>query len=298
MFISRDITISRASQVQNQRLIAALERASEPIVIAAVTPTSFSYEFVNDAFARLTGYDRTNLLHTLVDLVYDPNEAEKLARSRAQLLRGEPVHSQFQMRRADGSAIHLEYTSIPVFDETTRTVTSIVATFHDVTEVTTTRRRLEHEASHDALTGLLNRRAMERKLEEAAEWSTYVPGQSLLFIDLDHFKKVNDDLGHDVGDRVLHDIARALQGCVAEADVIGRWGGDEFVAILQCSTTVAERIAARMISAVGATRYARIVGASIGIARLDPHADVVALADNAAYRAKRAGGNTVRIAEQ
>jgi diguanylate cyclase (GGDEF)-like protein len=83
-----------------------------------------------------------------------------------------------------------------------------------------------------------------------------------------------------------------------EADVIGRWGGDEFVAILQCSTTVAERIATRMIAAVGASRYARMIGASIGIARLDPHADVVALADDAAYRAKRAGGNTVRIAEQ
>jgi diguanylate cyclase (GGDEF)-like protein/PAS domain S-box-containing protein len=298
MFISRDITRSRASHVQNQRLIAALERASDPIVIAAVTATSFAYEFVNDAFAKLTGYDRTNLMNTLVELVHDPVEAEKLARSRTRLLSGEAVQSQFPIRRADGSTIHVEYTSIPVFDERTRAVTSVVATFRDITEITTTRRRLEHEASHDALTGLLNRRAMERKLEEAAEWSTYVPGQSLLFIDLDHFKKINDDLGHDVGDRVLHDIARALQSCIAEADVIGRWGGDEFVAILQCSTTVAERIAARMIAAVGATRYARMIGASIGIARLDPHADVVALADDATYRAKRAGGNTIRIAEQ
>ena len=248
MFISRDITVSRASNVQNQRLIAALERASEPIVIAAVTATSFAYEFVNDAFAKLTGYDRTNLMNTLVELVHDPVEAEKLARSRARLLSGEPVQSDFPIRRADGSTIHVEYTSIPVFDERTRAVTSVVATFRDITEITTTRRRLEHEASHDALTGLLNRRAMERKLEEA--------------------------------------------------DVIGRWGGDEFVAILQCSTTVAERIATRMIAAVGASRYARMIGASIGIARLDPHADVVALADDAAYRAKRAGGNTVRIAEQ
>ncbi|HTW85018.1 MAG TPA: diguanylate cyclase [Candidatus Sulfotelmatobacter sp.] len=298
MFISRDISAARALQVQNQRLIAALERASEPIVIAAVHERSFSYEFVNDAFVKLTGYDRSELQYTIVDLVYDPAELDKLNEARQLLLRGEPVQSEFRMRRANGTPIHLEYTSIPVVDEVTKKVTTVVATFRDITESATVRRRLEHEASHDTLTGLFNRRYMERRLGDAAEWSTYVSGQSLLFIDLDHFKQVNDDFGHDVGDRVLHDVARALQSCVAEADVLGRWGGDEFLAILQCTTSVAERVAVRMIEALAGSRYAKMVGCSIGVARLDPHADVVALADEAAYEAKRAGGNSFRTAQQ
>jgi diguanylate cyclase (GGDEF)-like protein/PAS domain S-box-containing protein len=297
MFISRDITAARAIQVQNQRLVAALGRASEPIVIAAVTPTSFAYEFVNDAFVNATGYDRANLQGTITDLVSDPGETERLEHNRDRLLRGETVHSHFQMWRPDGTAIQLDYSAVPVVDPATELVTSIVATFHDVTEITSTRQRLEHEATHDQLTGLFNRRYMERRLDAALARAGHVPEQSLLFIDLDRFKQVNDDHGHDVGDRVLYEVARAFQGCLWGSDVLGRWGGDEFVAIVQCTPDRAQGIATWMIASLAGSTYARMVGgASIGIAALDPRSDVIALADEAAYRAKRDGGNVFRVA--
>jgi diguanylate cyclase (GGDEF)-like protein len=164
---------------------------------------------------------------------------------------------------------------------------------------------LRRQASHDALTGLKNRRRFEEELRtELARSRRYgVPG-ALLMLDLDHFKQVNDTLGHGAGDRVIAAVADVLRGRARETDVLARLGGDEFaIALPRCELDEAEAVAAEIGAAIrehleaedGAPR----ITASIGIAPFGPAAPVgyeavLAKADAAMYAAKGSGRDTVR----
>jgi diguanylate cyclase (GGDEF)-like protein/PAS domain S-box-containing protein len=171
-------------------------------------------------------------------------------------------------------------------------------TLVDVTELREQARRNEMRANHDALTGLANRTRFEQRLAEVAErCQAGGQGATLLFIDLDRFKAVNDTLGHPAGDAVLQAVARRLRRCLRAEDLVARLGGDEFAVLLDGLTdeAVVQRIvrtledAVRAPVAVGDTTAS--VGASIGTATLAPGAAdaaaALALADAAMYRAKR-----------
>lgn len=164
---------------------------------------------------------------------------------------------------------------------------------------------ISHMADHDPLTGLLNRRRMHKELEAAASLAKrYGESFALVFVDLDRFKAVNDNHGHDAGDRYLTAFAAMLEQVARESDKLGRWGGDEFVALLpRSSRPRAEIFAERLRDGLGRQSVdigpARITGAaSIGIAEY-PHdgADLEALlahADRDMYRAKRGGDRSTR----
>lgn len=166
----------------------------------------------------------------------------------------------------------------------------------------------EFDAMHDALTGLFNRRELERQVAIALDqvqeqhWKHHV----LLFIDLDHFKAVNDNCGHQAGDQLLCEITQVMRRCIREQDVLARVGGDEFAILLkECSLKVGVRIGNDICSAVWRYHYLcddrRFqVGASIGVAPLLPDRgtleQVVAAADGACYEAKSKGRNRVEVA--
>lgn len=165
---------------------------------------------------------------------------------------------------------------------------------------------LARQASQDPLTGLKNRRRFEEELRtELARGHRYGVAGALLMLDLDHFKRVNDTLGHQTGDRVLADIAAALRGRARETDVLARLGGDEFAVILpRCELGEAEEVAGEIATAI----RERISGesgvppitASIGIApfgtgeRLS-YESVLSRADAALYEAKGLGRDSVRV---
>ncbi len=165
---------------------------------------------------------------------------------------------------------------------------------------------LARQASQDPLTGLKNRRRFEEEMRaELARGHRYGVAGALLMLDLDHFKRVNDTLGHQAGDRVLADIAAALRGRARETDVLARLGGDEFAVVLpRCELDEAEEVAGEIAKAI----RERISGepgvppitASIGIApfgtglRLS-YESVLARADAALYEAKGSGRDSVRI---
>jgi two-component system, cell cycle response regulator len=165
---------------------------------------------------------------------------------------------------------------------------------------------LEH-AAHDGLTGLFNRRYFERRLkEEVAHAKRHKRPFSIVMLDLDHFKLVNDTYGHEDGDRVLRHVAEVIQSLLREDDVPCRYGGEEFVLLLRGTTGMAARIVAnRLRSAlalkpigVGPKEEPRHVTFSAGVAAADDRNayaadDVVTRADAALYRAKRAGRNRV-----
>ncbi|MBX3230360.1 MAG: diguanylate cyclase [Labilithrix sp.] len=163
-------------------------------------------------------------------------------------------------------------------------------------------------ASTDTLTGLLNRRAFVERIEKAREASaTQLFPMSMLLLDVDHFKKVNDTLGHDAGDAVLQGVARVLSAIARKSDFVARWGGEEFVLALSQTAEAGARVAAeRVRRAIADAKYVLPNGtehratASVGLAsaesgdwQLD---DLLGRADKAMYAAKHRGRNRVETA--
>jgi diguanylate cyclase (GGDEF)-like protein len=159
-----------------------------------------------------------------------------------------------------------------------------------------------HQALHDSLTGLPNRRLFLDRLEHALQRSSGTDAVAVLFLDLDRFKAVNDTLGHDAGDRLLVEVAGRLRGCVRPSDTIARLGGDEFAVLMEGLVTdrdaarLAERIAATVREPVMLDGREVLVTASAGIA-LGRGGDPLRDADTAMYRAKAAGGGTYEFFE-
>lgn len=172
---------------------------------------------------------------------------------------------------------------------------------HD--ELIDAKQQLERIARFDSLTGLVNRREVISRLQGALKAST-MPGtsQGVLFIDVDHFKEINDARGHAAGDAVLRTLAERISQCVRRGDTVGRLGGDEVLVLLPCVrrlsqiTRVAEKIRARgsePIDLGGETCHATLsIGATLTVPG-ESASDTLARADLAMYEAKRRGGNAV-----
>ena len=177
----------------------------------------------------------------------------------------------------------------------------------DVTADAEAREDAERRARVDPLTGVANRRHFEELLRRALAGAGPARRPALLLLDLDHFKRVNDDHGHLVGDAVLVEVCRRVRGAIRESDTLARWGGEEFAVVVPdvVSDDALRRIAESVREAVAAAPFVlhgRIlqVRASVGGARageppLGPEA-LLAAADVALYAAKRAGRDTVRLA--
>jgi diguanylate cyclase (GGDEF)-like protein len=179
----------------------------------------------------------------------------------------------------------------------------------DVTQQKRAHDELERLARYDTLTGLLNRRALLERLEE---WLRHVQRYGgkfcVIMLDLDHFKQVNDDYGHQVGDRVLAHTAEVLRQGLRQTDIVGRYGGEEFLVVLphtDCigARVVAERIRTRMTrtSMDNGKGYTFAITVSLGIAAHLDNDDVdslVSRADRALYNAKENGRNRVKVLEE
>jgi diguanylate cyclase (GGDEF)-like protein len=174
---------------------------------------------------------------------------------------------------------------------------------HDITEQKRLEQELEHAAMRDSMTGLLNRRQFYRITEQANPSSLPVQNQfSLLLVDTDHFKNINDVFGHLKGDEVLISLSRTLEACSRKDDFVFRWGGEEFVILLprtplDTAMQVAETIRAAVarIAIPGLPRFT----VSIGVARHNAEESIDELfkrVDDALYRAKNDGRNKVLAA--
>ena len=167
--------------------------------------------------------------------------------------------------------------------------------------------RLHHLAQHDPLTDLPNRELFYRLFDAALDHARRHKGHvSLLYIDLDKFKQVNDGFGHDVGDLLLCEVATRIKNCLREGDVIGRVGGDEFVVLLDAIQTpghgldVAERIRVALAESFQLANQCIRISTSIGVANFPAHSEdsnlLTKAADNAMYNAKKEGGNRTLLA--
>ena len=148
----------------------------------------------------------------------------------------------------------------------------------DVTDDRESERHWRHRALHDPLTGLPNRALLDDRLEHAVVTAARDPRSlAVLFVDLDAFKRINDERGHAVGDQVLREVAGRMARSVRSADTVGRWGGDEFLVIAErledpaVAADLADRIVASCDSPIDTENGPVTVGVSVGLAHLDEH---------------------------
>jgi diguanylate cyclase (GGDEF)-like protein/PAS domain S-box-containing protein len=182
----------------------------------------------------------------------------------------------------------------------------LVVVMHDTSELRGLTRQMTYQASHDALTGLVNRREFERRLAEAIDSAqTGDSGHALCYLDLDRFKAVNDTCGHTAGDNMLREVAALIKEAVRDSDTAGRIGGDEFALLLVgCPLEKARQIADDVVHSVNEYRFVwkdKIfdIGVSIGLVEIGRDSgtieDLMNSADSACYVAKKAGGLHVHV---
>jgi diguanylate cyclase (GGDEF)-like protein/PAS domain S-box-containing protein len=214
-----------------------------------------------------------------------------------------PVPAAVMLVRRDGETVPVEGIAAPI--HAGEAPGGVVLVLHDVTRARQMARRLSHQASHDSLTGLINRAEFERRLEDALGSARDGQQHAVCYLDLDQFKIVNDTCGHFAGDELLRQIAARLRARIRGADLVARLGGDEFGLLLYgCPLERARSIAEGLLEAVRELRFvwhdkSFAVGASIGMASLTSAsasaAEAMSSADAACYVAKNLGRNRVQL---
>lgn len=298
--VQRDISEHVRAERENRLLARALDAASDPIIVTDIAKRII---FANLAFANVTGYAVDEVIgKTPAMFSSGEHDEDFYATLRASLASGSDFRSTFINRRRDGSLYHAEQSISPICDDSGR-ISHYVSVSKDISERVDLEQALRQAATEDTLTGLCNRRHGQHLLEEAQHRAqTQGTPLTLLVCDIDHFKQINDRFGHPAGDRVLREVARILRQSVRNRDTVIRWGGEEFVIVLEdCAQAPAAELAERLRARIGDHRDAQ-VGActvSIGLAMRAPGETMDALfarADAALYQAKRSGRNRLSVA--
>jgi len=289
--------------------LLALESLAEAII---TTDAAGLITYINPAAERLTGSTAATALGKgLEDIIGLVDETDRRLLSdpvRQALTSGAPVNLSRRallLSRANGSERSIELSASPVRNDMKELIGAVVL-LHDVTELRGLARQMSYQATHDALTGLVNRREFESRLEEAIDSGHRGDGQHVLcYLDLDRFKVVNDTSGHLAGDSMLREVAKVLRDAVRDSDTVARLGGDEFgMLLIGCPLEKARQIADDVCRAVGDYRFVwkdKIfnIGVSIGLVEISRESgsleELLAAADSACYMAKKQGSGHVAV---
>jgi diguanylate cyclase (GGDEF)-like protein/PAS domain S-box-containing protein len=289
--------------------LLALNSLAEAII---ATDREGRITFMNPAAEQLTGAEAAaasgRLLEEIMGLVDETDRRLLSDPVNQALTSGAPVNLSRRallLSRANGSERSIELSASPIRNSARELVGAVVM-LHDVTEMRGLARQMSYQATHDALTGLVNRREFERRLEEAIESGQRGDGQHVLcYLDLDHFKVINDTSGHLAGDSMLREVAKLLRDAVRDSDTVGRIGGDEFgILLVGCPLEKARQIADDVTRAVGDHRFVwkdKIfnVGVSVGLVEISRESgtleELLAAADTACYVAKKQGSGRVAV---
>ena len=311
--VARDVSHRKSIEVSLSRSKRQAQYTLESIGEGIITTDNDGHiDYMNRAAETIIGTSRDDAAgHKIGELFVLVDDLD-----RRPL--GDPVERCLSMRRRvnmgrravmvtqDGELEHSVELSASPIRGPGESMSGTVVVFHDVGEQRGLTREMSYQATHDPLTGLINRREFERRLGEAidsahAEEAVHM----LLYMDLDRFKAVNDSCGHLAGDNMLREVATLIKGQVRDSDFVGRLGGDEFGALLiGCPIDKARQIAADICTAVADYRFVwkdKIfnIGVSIGILEISRISgsvqDVMSAADSACYVAKQEGRGKVHI---
>ena len=267
-------------------------------------------DYLNRSAEQLTGWPQVEaegrLLRHVLSIV-DENTRDPVDDAVELCLQDDKIvgfSSSTLLIRREGQELSIDYSAAPIHDHDGTTIGAVLI-FRDVTEARRAERQLSYHASHDALTGLVNRREFERRLERILGTATEDERHGVIYLDLDQFKVVNDTCGHVAGDELLRQVGAVLASQLRKRDTLARLGGDEFGVLLEhCERGQALRIAHQLREALQDFRFVWqdrgfTVGASVGLVPIDPGVDTLAsvfrAADVACYAAKEQGRNRVHL---
>jgi diguanylate cyclase (GGDEF)-like protein/PAS domain S-box-containing protein len=283
------------SEERMRRIVHSAEEGVWEIDAGAVTT------FVNPKMAFILGYAIEEMLGKPLVSFMDEEGHAILERNIGRRQQGIVEHHEFKFQRKDGRDVWTTMVTNPIFDSASN-YTGALALVTDITASRASKELIWQQANYDELTGLPNRHMfldrLRQEIKKADRSATFL---ALLFIDLDDFKQVNDNLGHAMGDALLVEAARRISGCVRSSDTLARLGGDEFTVVLAGLDHVGsvERIAQNIVAALAQPFMLEdeqaFVSASVGIALYPPDAkdlnDLLARADQAMYASKSQGRN-------
>lgn len=261
---------------------------------------------VNPAFTRVTGYTPEEVIGGNPSLLSSGKHDAEFYRELWSQLTGKGSWSGEIWNRRKSGEVYVEWSSIKQVRDTHGKLTHYVAAFSDITARKANEESIRHQAQYDALTDLPNRVLLFDRLQQAlAQARRDKTRLALMYIDLDKFKPINDNLGHAIGDQILQQTAKRMQGCVREMDTVARIGGDEFVVLLpvveseQDALIVAEKIRFALNQSFEIAGQNLNISSSAGVAIYPEHGDseneLTGNADIAMYFAKESGRNNVKL---
>ncbi len=292
LLLRRLVLSQRQHRQSEKRYRTVVKQAAEGIFL--VDADTKQIIEINAAFKNLLGYTAAELCKlTLYDVIAD--NWENIDRNLQQILTGNHFRSEGKYRRQDGLIVDVEVNAILISDNG-RNVFCII--IHDITKRKQIEDQLLHNALHDSLTGLANRALFMERLDHTIQLKKRQEDYTfaVLFLDLDRFKVINDNLGHMVGDQLLIAIAQRLQFCLRSSDTFARLGGDEFAILIEDSnnvTQIVERIQQQLnlpFNLNGQEIYATAsIGVILNTTGYDQPEALLRDADTAMYRAKAGG---------
>ena len=294
--------------LEKEKAIVTLTSIGDAVI---TTDISGIVEFINPVAEKLTGYRFSDAVgKALVEIfnVKDEISGESIANPVERCMEqgriiGLANHTILTNR--DGTESSIEDSAAPIRNETGE-ILGVVLVFKDVTETRRMAREISHQASHDHLTGLVNRREFERRLKRIISTAQEEGSKhAVCYLDLDQFKVINDTCGHSAGDELLRQLSIILNEAVRKRDTIGRLGGDEFGILMEhCGLGQAKKVAEKILQVIDDFRFTWdnkmfSIGTSIGLVPISLASEsvtgVLRFADAACYIAKEQGRNRVHV---
>lgn len=307
-YVDNSIHAMQASNLALEAANHALEASEERFRAVAEAASDWIWEvdgdlsltYLSARFSEVTGYPQALWLGKAIGalLSCDTTPLELWLKKLTEEANSSDLRCTY--RDQSGQPRHCRLSARPIFDK--HRVIGYRGTASDITDEVAAHAQIQHLSMHDALTGLPNRNKLARYLDDALQLKEHAPALSLLMIDLDNFKPINDSLGHPAGDAVLQEVAARLRECTREHDIVARLGGDEFVVVLNGMDSHHEidKFCTRLIDSLHQPilyeQHPLHIGASVGIALSRRHgfvaSDLIRYADIALYQAKSDGKNT------
>lgn len=300
--IHEDITRRKSTDLSLALRSRALDACVNAVLITRPTREGNLIEYANPAFERITGYPEGEWTGRDCSFLQRDDTAQPgLEKIRRALSAKTEVETTVRNYRRDGAMFFNHLYIGPVRDET-GAVTHHIAVINDVTEVIESRDRLQFQANFDSLTSLPNRQMFLDRLNAAlAKAAVHGTRITVAFVDVDHFKDVNDSLGHGVGDALLQELSVRLVGCLPPEAIVARYGGDEFVFFVPEGSRglgageVAREVAAVLSATAWVDGHELDVNCSVGLCEFPRDGDdaetLIKRADSAMYEAKSLGRN-------
>ncbi|HYO63874.1 MAG TPA: EAL domain-containing protein [Pyrinomonadaceae bacterium] len=298
--VTEEMRQASASRESAERFRSAFDYAA---IGMALVSSEGRWLQVNRSLCKIVGYSEQELLSTDFLTITHPDDLGTALSSIRQLLKGQIPTYQMEKRyiHKDGHEVWVNWSASLARDAYNSHAVHLIFQIQDITNRKQAEQQLQHDAFHDALTGLPNRALFMDHLKMAIARTQRNQQQmfAVLYLDLDRFKVINDSLGHMIGDQLLIGIARRLEECLRPVDTVARLGGDEFVVLVEDiaaeneAIVVAERIQKELRIPFVLSGREVFTTVSVGIAPSSPNyeraEDILRDADTAMYRAKTLG---------